>query len=241
MNTPITNITYTTAGATGATFSGLPAGVTGSFSSNTLTISGTPTATGTFNYTVTLTGGCGNATATGTITVTSNNTITLSSASGTDNQTVCVNTPITNITYTTAGATGATFSGLPAGVTGSFSSNTLTISGTPTAMGTFNYTIILTGGCGNVNMTGTLNVNVCTGIEETADLKTWGIYPNPNNGQFTIHGEKGSVFEISDATGRIIGKHTLQESETTLKLNVPSGVYFVREKKSGSAQKLIIK
>jgi gliding motility-associated-like protein len=157
--TAITNITYTTTGATGATFSGLPAGVTGNFSAGTVTISGTPTATGTFNYTVTLTGGCGTATATGTITVNPNNTIALTSAAGTDNQTVCAGTAITNITYSTTGATGATFSGLPAGVTGNFSAGTVTISGTPTATGTFNYTITLTGGCGMVTATGTIIVN----------------------------------------------------------------------------------
>jgi hypothetical protein len=57
-------------------------------------------------------------------------TITLTSAPGTDNQTVCVNTAITPITYSTTGATGATFSGLPAGVTGTFSGGNITISGT---------------------------------------------------------------------------------------------------------------
>ncbi|SHG08201.1 hypothetical protein, partial [Flavisolibacter ginsengisoli] len=36
---------------------------------------------------------------------------------------------------------------------------TITISGTPTASGTFNYTIPLTGGCGSVNATGTITVN----------------------------------------------------------------------------------
>jgi hypothetical protein len=40
-----------------------------------------------------------------------------------------------------------TATGLPAGVTAAFASNTITISGTPTS-GTFNYTIPLTGGCG---------------------------------------------------------------------------------------------
>ena len=113
-----------------------------------MTISGTPTASGPFNYTITLTGGCGAGTANGTITVTTGNTITLSSAAGTDNQTSCINAPITNITYTTTVATGATFSGLPAGVTGSWASNVVTISGTPTASGPFNYTVTLTGGCG---------------------------------------------------------------------------------------------
>src|SRR5205814_804836 len=132
ISTPITNITYSTTGATGATFTGLPAGVTGTWAANVVTISGTPTASGTFNYTVTLTGGCGNVTASGTITVTPNNTITLTSAAGTDAQTKCISTVITNITYSTTGATGATFSGLPAGVTGNWAANVVTISGTPT-------------------------------------------------------------------------------------------------------------
>ena len=65
----ITNITYATTGATGATVTGLPAGVTGIWAANVVTISGTPTASGPFTYTVTLTGGCGVVTTTGTITV----------------------------------------------------------------------------------------------------------------------------------------------------------------------------
>jgi hypothetical protein len=50
-----------------------------------------------------------------TITVNPTNTITLTSAVGTDNQTPCINTAITDITYATTGATGATVSGLPTG------------------------------------------------------------------------------------------------------------------------------
>ena len=159
INTALTNITYATTGATGATFTGLPAGVTGNWAADVVTISGTPTIAGTFNYTVTLTGGCGIVTVTGTITVITNNTIALTSAAGTDNQTVCINTPIINITYATTGATGATVTGLPAGVTGSWAADVVTISGTPTASGIFNYTVTLTGGCGNITATGTITVN----------------------------------------------------------------------------------
>ena len=172
INTAITNITYTTTGATGATFSGLPAGVTGTWASNIVTISGTPTASGTFNYTVSLTGGCGTATANGTITVTPANTITLTSAVGTNAQTRCVNTAITNIIYATTGATGATFSGLPAGVTGAWASNVVTISGTPTASGTFNYTVTLTGGCGAVTATGTITVTLLSTATLTSAVGT---------------------------------------------------------------------
>ena len=45
--------------------------------------------------------------------------------------TLCINTALTNITHTTTGATGiGTATGLPAGVTAAFASNTITISGT---------------------------------------------------------------------------------------------------------------
>jgi hypothetical protein len=68
----ITAIQYTTENTTDASVSGLPSGVTGSWSSNIYTISGTvvSTAVQIYNYTVTITNsnGC-NATATGTITV----------------------------------------------------------------------------------------------------------------------------------------------------------------------------
>jgi uncharacterized protein (TIGR02145 family) len=67
----ITGIIYATANASGATVTGLPAGVSGTWAANTVTISGAPSATGTFNYTVTTTNsnGCSNAAITGTITV----------------------------------------------------------------------------------------------------------------------------------------------------------------------------
>ncbi|MFN0082001.1 MAG: beta strand repeat-containing protein, partial [Ferruginibacter sp.] len=161
INTAITNITYaTTNGATGAIVTGLPVGVTGSFAGSVFTISGTPTVAGTFSYTVTTTGGCSTATATGTITVNPAATILLSSAAATAAQTVCINTAITNITYTIAnGATGATVTGLPAGVTGSFAGGVFTISGTPTASGAFSYTVTTSGGCGIVPISGAITVN----------------------------------------------------------------------------------
>ena len=112
-------------------------------------INNTATTTYTFKPT---TGLCASNT---TLTVTVNqNSATLSSAAGTNAQTKCVNIPITNITYTTTGATGiGTPTGLPSGVTASWSSNAITISGTPTQLGTFNYSIPLTGGCGSVSAT----------------------------------------------------------------------------------------
>jgi hypothetical protein len=164
ISTPIANLTFATTGATGATSTTLPAGLTGSWAAGVYTVSGTPTVAGTYSFTVTTSGGCGVASTTASLVVTPNNTITLSSASGTDSQTVCINTAITNATYTTTGATNATFAGLPAGVDGLWSGDVVTISGTPTASGTFNYTITLTGGCGVITKTGTIKVNAINSI-----------------------------------------------------------------------------
>jgi hypothetical protein len=83
-------------------------------------------------------------------------------ASGTATQTVTQGNAITDITYTTANATGATSSGLPAGVDGTWSANTFTIAGTPTASGTFSYTVTPThtNGCVASSTTeGTIVVN----------------------------------------------------------------------------------
>ncbi len=166
VNTAIANIVYTAGtGVTGATATGLPAGVTGTFAGSTFTISGTPTAAGTFSYTVTTAVGCGTATATGTITVNAAATITLTSAASTANQTVCGGTPIVNIVYQTAnGATGATATGLPAGVAGTFAGGVFTLSGTPTVSGLFNYTVTTTGGCGAATLTGTITAGAAPSI-----------------------------------------------------------------------------
>jgi hypothetical protein len=84
----------------------------------------------------------------------------LSSAAGTNNQSVCNSTPIANITYATTGATNATVTGLPQGVTGEWNNNVVTISGTPVpTSGTFGYTVTLTGGCGNITATGSITIN----------------------------------------------------------------------------------
>ncbi len=167
INTTIVSIAYNLGGsATGANVVGLPPGVTSSVAGTTLTISGSPTTvTGSpFSYSITTTGNsCQTASAAGTITVNPAETITLSSAGSTTNQTVCMNTSITSITYTLGGgATGASVTGLPAGVTSSVTGTTLTISGTPTtAVGSpFNYSITTTGnGCSPVSANGMITVN----------------------------------------------------------------------------------
>src|SRR5690606_6728217 len=90
-------------------------------------------------------------------------TLTLSSAAGTDDQSVCINSPIFDISYAVGGdATGASVNGLPAGVSGSYIGGVFTISGTPSASGVFIYTVTTTGtpsGCNEATLNGTIDVD----------------------------------------------------------------------------------
>ncbi|KIA89138.1 T9SS type A sorting domain-containing protein [Kaistella jeonii] len=99
----------------------------------------------------------------GDLTITAINSATLTSGPGTNSQALCIGTSLINITFSTTGATGiGAATGLPAGVSSNFSSGVITLSGTPTASGTFNYSIPLSGGCGSVNATGTIKINAPT-------------------------------------------------------------------------------
>jgi hypothetical protein len=121
--------------------------------------------------------------ATGTITVTPAKTAGAASSS----PTLCTNSALTAITHSTTGATGiGAATGLPAGVSAAFASNTITISGTPTASGTFNYSIPLTGGCGSANATGTITVT--DGIIGWANLQSPASATICLSGNATIYG-----------------------------------------------------
>ena len=164
--TAIGAINFTIGGsATSAVVAGLPDGLTGTYAGGLFTISGTPNVSGTFAYTILTTGGpCTDASIDGTITVNASSTISLSSSVQSAAQTICIGNGIDPITYAIdGGSTGASVTGLPPGVTGSFPlptdhEGTFTISGTPTAIGTYNYTITTQGPCNNPSLSGTITV-----------------------------------------------------------------------------------
>ena len=136
---------------------------------NSLTLGATPQASGYYGSTNTsslLVPSGNNISAFGTgnktnaINISTTCSISLTSAAGTNTQSVCLNSPINNITYSTTLATGANFSGLPTGVTGNWASNVATISGSPsiTTGSPFNYTVTLTGNSCSSTATGTITV-----------------------------------------------------------------------------------
>ncbi len=95
-----------------------------------------------------------------TVIVNPNNTVEAASST----PTLCINTALTAITIATTTATGiandgvSEANGLPSGVSATWALDTITIIGTPTVSGIFNYSIPLTGGCGSINATGTITV-----------------------------------------------------------------------------------
>ncbi len=78
--------------------------------------------------------------------------------SGSDRQTVCENSPISNITYGNAPQFVTSVSGLPSGVTWSILSDQLTISGTPFTAGSYNYLV----SDGYTQLTGMITVTAKT-------------------------------------------------------------------------------
>ncbi|MGA9626458.1 MAG: putative Ig domain-containing protein [Bryobacteraceae bacterium] len=138
----------------------LPAGITLSSAGS---LSGTPTAPGTFTFTVSVTGGGQSATQSFTITVTAALTITTATLpNGT------VGTAYSQ-TLTAAGGSGAlTWSistgALPGGITLSSAGS---LSGTPTAPGTFTFTVGVTGGGQSASKSFTITVGVPAGPPAT--------------------------------------------------------------------------
>lgn len=130
---------------------------------HTIAVNGTSPSNITASVTAT-----GSGSASGIHTLKPNASISLTSATGTNNQSVCINTAITNITYSvTDGGTGASVTGLPGGVAGAYNSGLVTISGTPSVTGTYNYSVNTTGTCTQTSATGTITVNALPTVGST--------------------------------------------------------------------------
>lgn len=215
MSSAISSISYSIAGgATSASATGLPTGVSGSYAGGVFTISGSPSIAGTFTYTVTsnTSGGCSAVSSTGTITV-NEPTITLSSVAGTPTQTVCKDESIANISYTIdGGATGASVTGLPSGISGSLTGSVFTISGAATVSGVYPFTVSTTGTCTNASLTGSVIVNALPVVNVSNDTICRGI------GKLTANSDiSGTTFNWYDSSsaGNLLSSGTGNEYNTS--------------------------
>lgn len=128
----------------------------------------------------------------------------LTSAGTTINQTLCLNSAIQNITYSYGGeATGAIDTGLPNGLTAVIASGVVTISGTPTQTGVFNYTVTSVGCATNTIRQGTITINAVPTLVS--------LTPNTpiclgSNAVYTLQGTPGAVvsYTINGGTAQTV-------------------------------------
>jgi gliding motility-associated-like protein len=159
--------------------------------------------------------------------------LTLTSAVATNNQIVCLGSPLTNIVYSTTGTvSNVTVSGLPTGLTSSYSNQVFTITGTPTQTGVFNYTVSTVGCTTNDTKTGTIrvievpNVPTASQVAPTCSAPTTTTISNYTNAVTYIFSPTGpSVASNGVVSGMVLGtSYTVSATNGTCP-TVPSGSF----------------
>jgi hypothetical protein len=218
---PVVNLGADTAQCGGTvTLNAQNAGSTYLWSDNTTNQTLTATATGFYYVDVTNPQGCS---ASDSVMVTIN---TIPTVTFTVADTVCDNGGFVTLTGSPAGGT---FFGV--GVIG----NTFdpTVPGTGNTSLSYSYTDV--NGC-SASANQSVFVDDCSGINEQVNNTSIVVYPNPNNGQFTVvinqmNGE--GVLEITNALGQLISSENIApvNGVITKEINLSAysnGMYFVR-------------
>jgi hypothetical protein len=140
----------------------------------------------------------------------------------TSNSIICVGS---TASLTATGATSYTWN---------TAATTSVIAVSPTVTTTYTVTGV-TGVCSN-SLTITQNVSTCTNINEVlGNLVT--IYPNPNNGVFTIELNATTQVSITTILGDVLVNTTLNTGKQTLDIqNKANGIYFVKLIQNGKQQ-----
>ena len=140
----------------------------------------------------------------------------LTSAVATSNQTICFNNAIQNITYGFGGeATSATVTGLPTGLLANINAGVLTISGTPTQTGTFNYEVTSVGCTTNIIKQGTITINP---LPSVSGLTSNTSICAGSDAVFTINGTAGSVvtYTINNGSNQTVTIPTSGQATVTV-------------------------
>ena len=140
----------------------------------------------------------------------------LTSAAATSNQTICFNSAIQNITYSFGGeATSATVTGLPTGLLTNINAGVLTISGTPTQTGTFNYEVTSVGCTTNIIKQGTITINP---LPSVSGLTSNTSICAGSDAVFTINGTAGSVvtYTINNGSNQTVTIPTSGQATVTV-------------------------
>jgi hypothetical protein len=197
----------------GQSFTMVPSGATTySFSSGTAIV--TPTTSLSYSVTGTSSLGCVSSNA-AISTVTVNALPTVNAIS--NNSVICVGETAT-----------LTASGTATSYTWNTTATTSVIAVSPITTTTYTVTGAGATGCESTT-TITQNVNLCTGINELTKNGIVSIYPNPNNGVFTVELSTISKVTLTNSLGQIIIDKTFEAGNHTFDIqNEVSGIYFVK-------------
>lgn len=143
------------------------------------------------------------------------------------------------VLLTATGASSYSWNTTPASI-----NNTLAV--TPTVTTTYIVTGIEPNGCKN-SFAITQTVNACTGVSRENRPETpLKLYPNPNNGVFTLQAgaySKDTRLMIFNALGQKVNEQTITTEYTTIQTDLQKGVYFYQliqgSEKAGSGRLVI--
>ena len=204
---------------TGGSFTLNPTGAT-SYSYSTGPVV-TPTANASYTVTGTTAGCSGNAVA--SVTVNSNPTVTA----------------VSSLSLICNGQTASLTASGASTYSWNTSATTSVVAVSPSV--TTSYTVTGTDAnlCSNSAVI-TQSVSACTGLNNTvASSIGVVVYPNPNNGLFTIELNNGSVktIEVMDLTGRIVLANTTSNNKVDFNIStLANGVYYVRVQANNSVE-----
>lgn len=158
--------------------------------------------------------------ATVTVIVNPNPTVTATSSSSL----IC-----SGVTATLSASGATTFTWNPGALTGS------AVPVTPTSSTIYSLTAANSFGCTDAK-TVSITVSPCTNISELSTPNSeFLIYPNPNNGKFTVSVSERGVYRIVNSIGQTVKMITINETTQKIDLvDLAEGMYYIIGKKANS-------
>lgn len=106
---------------------------------------------------------------------------------------------------------------------------------TPSKSGSF-AVIVTKDGCAD---TSNCMQVVLASLDENTKAAEWTLFPNPNKGSFAIHTAQRANFGLYDMQSRLIDRFEVDQ-QSDISIDLPAGIYLIRNEQNGSSQKLIV-
>ncbi|CAN5812860.1 hypothetical protein BH11BAC7_BH11BAC7_24250 [soil metagenome] len=101
---------------------------------------------------------------------------------------------------------------------------------------TLTYSVTNLDGCSST-ATGTIYVDICTGMSNVADENPFILYPNPNNGNFILETKETALVEIYNSIGELVLTQNSVAGKNSLSLeNAANGIYLVKISTDGEVK-----